>query len=229
MIMVAVGIKTSSTPTKPRTVFRFDDRKQVVLLCNNMAILLSFGVLFPPIAVVGCIAIVVQLMMQKKLVLDLIQTCKTWVTAMTHPSDSINLHEQDDDMAILVNQVESILKQTEESCGRFSHIYVQTMRPIVFYVCTVWGLFVWDIVGGEVGVVKSMWTFLLMVMIGVLFVSYEYLGLGTLCNRWLASSEETSGRSSIIELAHVQKKGIDGVADVIVENPLYATVTKPNC
>lgn len=142
-------------------VCRLDDyKKQVVMLCNSIAIVLIFGVLFPPLAVVGCIAIVVQLRMQKVLLLQMWKTCRG-IASVATATNGLAIEE--------AKQWQNCIQQhIQDITTHFSPTYVHTMRNVVLYVSIVWGVFLWDIVGDTEGLLPSMWILFLMGTVGLL-------------------------------------------------------------
>lgn len=201
-------------PHDTKWLASFDDRKQIVVLGNSLAIILCFGVLFPPIAVVGCIALVFQLQIHKILVLDIIESCKS---VQAHRKRTISLDPSDVTIGVDDDE-DNILCRTESSYSRFAHTFRHIIKSIVFYVSLIWGLFLWDIVGGELSVVKSMWTFLLMMTLGLL-LRYQDL----LIQLWTKRKHEDSfdaetvvddnngNNNSIVEMSS---------SKVVVDNPL---------
>lgn len=220
-VLLLLKIKGTSQQIPRKKLSRFNYQKQVVVLCNHLAIILSFGFLFPPIAVVGCLAIVIQVYTQKVLVLDLVHTCREWITTHSNP-DIGEASDEETSRATMTttSKVFDILAQTEQACDKFAHTYLKTVCNIVLYVSLVWGLFLWDIVGDEVGLLQSMWVMLVLGFVGILLRLQDSIRFIILRN-YVNSSASSSSSSRMISLTDFSSKFDVSSTDILeTANPI---------
>lgn len=173
----------------------------------------SFGVLFPPIAIVECIAILIETSLQQVLVVDLIQRCNNQLASQNNPEIS--------------ESVQMFKVQTEESCNRFPHTFMQTIQTVVVYVGIVWGIFLWDIIGDDIGLLPSMWSFLIMAITGIL-LRYRNVIREHFFRRESKPSENMDLELPEVESSSEIKRDGDISSVVVVDNPLVQDVESRN-
>jgi hypothetical protein len=128
----------------------FSCKENVVSIVTDIAIVLTFGVVFPPLAVVGCLAILaftyfVQLSIGRLCYLSKFQLF------LARYVDFVNLE-----------------------CRGMHLLLIKSLLTIPFLIATFWSLFLFDILGDRVGVVDAVWIIPFMTCVPLIIYLVNY-------------------------------------------------------
>lgn len=123
----------------------FSPRKFVLILVTNIAVFLCFGMIFPPIAIVGCISVLVQCYLEQYLLQRLIS-----FTIRDGNEDA----EKNDDYGI---GIKSLVKLADRQCQGVDHSVVKNLRELKWLIAIFWSLFLMDIIGDQIGWKGAIW------------------------------------------------------------------------
>ena len=135
----------------------FSKESFVVNMIGDLAVLLTFGIVFPPLATVICFSIVATTLMNQLIV-------GRYVISHIHSIMSSKENESDqEEHAINVARHNVDLMQVcwreviEEQCGDLMKIVWPTIPSVAFLSSCFCGFFLFDILGDKVGVIQAIW------------------------------------------------------------------------
>lgn len=157
----AIGTTISPSPPPPPSskvpVYDFITIEYVVsALIGDLCVVMSFGVVFPVIAIVGTIAIIVDTMILQVGMARLLQRA-------SKSSSGGSLHAID----LAQHCATLLLQQTHEVGSLIEHSY----GYVIGISSVVWTCFVFDTLGDVVGVVRAAWVWSLVGIVGLLSYS----------------------------------------------------------
>lgn len=127
----------------------FDSKTFIVLQLNNIVILLTFGILFPPIAIAGCMAVCMHCALDRIYVFRLFAT------------DAVNDNNVDETTTNTKdrNNVWKVflLRMKLECCKLHSHELSDLIQMFIGLIGIVWSMFLWEMMGDQVGWSQSIW------------------------------------------------------------------------
>lgn len=201
-----------------------DSRIIVIALCSNVAIILCFGTLFPPLALVGGVAVIGQLLWVQVFVIRLSQQCEKLIHSVEQASNSCDQKTDHGAAASLsLELIRDLHHKLGTECVGFPPIYMKTVKSVSIYVAIIWGIFLWDIIGDEVGFTKSSWIFVFMVVVGIsIRFQRDVFDCMANCVGWKQGNHSTPEgvelpRETVIELRNTNSSMF------LTDNPLHTT------
>jgi hypothetical protein len=148
----ALSMSMEVLPADPNQVFVA--RRYTTILVGDLAILLTFGSIYPPLAVVVCLSVLinsvsVQLVMGR--FVSLAQSfSKSMQTGVSLPMPIMGASEQEQR---LWSYVEVIKRET----AAVGSLIALSLAPITILAAVFWSFFLFDIYGDEMGTKRSLW------------------------------------------------------------------------
>ena len=161
----------------------FSARRFTALLLGDLTICLTFGAIYPPLAVVILIAIVVTCV-HKQIVLGRFLDISLRMIEQTQGSDSV-LQEQcanasSDKLEALIELKQAVARSRltlykyilviVRETNRMGKMFVLSIAPITILAAMFWFFFLFDILGSDVGTMSALW--MLFVLPGILVAEY---------------------------------------------------------
>jgi hypothetical protein len=163
----------------------FRAERSIIYIATDMAIMLTFGTMFPPLALVGCISILVYTIFLQ-LALGRLYT----------------LSKLDRD------NFQSYVENIREEWKGMSKLIISafhTMRPLVLIF---WSFFLFDTLGDSYGTTKAAWIFLIMALI-----PFTIVLLNALVRRWRKYCEDRDRERKMSIYSHsIEMSGPESIA-----------------
>lgn len=130
--------KTEDKKDKDEVIVKFKAKNTIINLISDIAILLTFGVIFPPIALVGCFSIV------SNTIFIQVALGRLVVLSRTQPE-----------------LIKSILR-INTKCGGIRWLFMNSLKSLSLLLGLFWSCFLVDIYGDVKGWEASVWIFAVM-------------------------------------------------------------------
>ena len=149
----------------------FDARRTSTILVGDLAIFLTFGVIYPPLAIVVAISVVLSTYnIQTVLGRFLVLVAPLMVVVPNAPSI-----ERSSVANAYREQLILFIETIQEETRKVGSLFVLSMAPITVLATIFWSFFLFDILGGKVGTRKALW--ILFVIPGVLVLMRSILAV----------------------------------------------------
>ena len=120
---------------------QFKAKNAIIAFISDIAILLTFGGIFPPVAIIGILSIfsntlLIQLILGRVIVLSRTQ-----------------------------NRLYSSIKRINEKCNGIRILMIRSLLSLSFLLSIFWSFFLFDILGDAIGIERSIWILCVMATI----------------------------------------------------------------
>ena len=167
----------------------FNARRFTTVLVGDLAIFLTFGTIYPPVAIAIAISIFLNTV-HIQTVLGRFLTLTASLLDSTSIGNSQELLECGDK---LLEYVQVIMRES----SKVGSLFALSMAPITVLATVFWSFFLFDILGSEIGTIKALW--ILFVLPCVLFI---VRGVVLAYRSWIISKQDKKYREK-------NKKGIE--------------------
>jgi hypothetical protein len=135
----------------------FNGKQFVILMVSDVVLLLSFGTIFPMIAIVVCISIYVHSWQTQRLVHRYVNITEQIKEQVKNCKDPV-LQKQQESLTIIHTIQTHLISQ----CQMVQRLLIRSLRMITFVAGVFWSFFLFDILGDEVGFVNALWILFVM-------------------------------------------------------------------
>ncbi len=134
--VVQLGSLPTAEETKRFPLFKA--KNYIIILVSDMAIMLVFGTVFPPIAVVGCVTVLLRTIFIQIILGRFIYLTQQQTYLLPY------------------------LQQINKECLGIRSLLLQTFQTLSDLLGVIWGCFLFDILGDQLGLRASFWILALM-------------------------------------------------------------------
>lgn len=126
----------------------------IIVFITDISIVIIFGTLFPPIALIGCISIVITSIYHQILYGRLICLASSPTSSSSLPSSTLAVSS--------IRMSKRILSHILIHLQHLDVFLAETLRKLSGIIAIIWAWFVWDIMGDQLGLKKSIWILVVM-------------------------------------------------------------------
>jgi hypothetical protein len=196
-----------------RTLFKKD--RFALRLISKLTVFLTFGVVFPPIAIVICVAFYSETYLNEIILGKYLSSI------------------EDETLRVLCS-----LKLQRDSEGALDLLYTPTMRLVIPFTAFFYACFVFDIYGDAVGTNNALWAALLLIFLPLaVYLTREMLFMLFVNKQPRHNNNETHKPTSDVELKHITLSDRGGDRVVVgrkedelqsVHNIMHSTTASQN-